>query len=99
MGWIAAQVAIWIMAFCPRSELAVIAVSDVDALIESSRFAGRSGYNKAATRTLGFCRWLRIGVLLHDRLRLSGPRAKLTATRSALLRAWRLILRDLHCAK
>ncbi|WP_323007392.1 cation:proton antiporter [Pseudorhodobacter sp.] len=71
-------------------------LSDADALIEGSRFGGRSGYKKAATRSLGFNRWLRPAIFLHNRLRFSLPLAQITATRFGLLLAQRLILRDLH---
>jgi CPA1 family monovalent cation:H+ antiporter len=71
-------------------------LSDADALIEGSRFGGRSGYNKAANRSLGFSRWLRPAIFLHNNLRFSVPLAQITATRFGLLLAQRLILRDLH---
>ncbi len=71
-------------------------LSDADALIEGSRFGGRSGYKKAANRSLGFNRWLRTAIFLHNRLRFSLPLARITATRFGLLLAQRLILRDLH---
>ncbi|QYX57161.1 cation:proton antiporter [Roseovarius sp. SCSIO 43702] len=71
-------------------------LSDADALIEASRFNGRNGYNAAARRSLGFGRWLRLAVFLHNRLRFSKPLAHITATRFGLLLSQRLILRDLH---
>ncbi|WP_324754200.1 cation:proton antiporter [Roseovarius sp. Pro17] len=71
-------------------------LSDADALIEGSRFDGRTGYKKAASRSLGFRIWLRPAVFLHNRLRFSRPLARITATRFGLLLAQRLILRDLH---
>ena len=71
-------------------------LSDADALIEASRFGGRSGYRKATKRSLGFGRWLRPAIFLHNRLRFSMPLARITATRFGLLLAQRLILRDLH---
>lgn len=71
-------------------------LSDADALIEASRFGGRSGYKDAAKRSLGFGRWLRPVIFLHNRLRISTPLARHTATRFGLLLSQRLILRDLH---
>jgi Na+:H+ antiporter len=71
-------------------------LSDADALIEASRFGGRSGYTKAARLSLGFSRWLRPAIFLHNRLRFSLPLARITATRFGLLLAQRLILSDLH---
>lgn len=71
-------------------------LSDADALIEGARFAGRSGYKAASKRSLGFGRWLRPAIFLHNHLRISMPLAQLTATRFGLLLSQRLILRDLH---
>ncbi len=71
-------------------------LSEADALIEGARFGGRTGYKKAASRSLGFSLWLRPAIFLHNRLRISMPLARITATRFGLLLAQRLILRDLH---
>ncbi|WP_281981041.1 cation:proton antiporter [Thalassorhabdomicrobium marinisediminis] len=71
-------------------------LANADALIEASRFNGRSGYKAAARRSLGFDRWLRGAVFLHNRLRISKPLAHLMATRFGILLSQRLILRDLH---
>ncbi len=71
-------------------------LSDVDALIEASRFNGRRGYKDAAKRSLGFGRWLRLAIFVHNRLHISAPLARITATRFGLLLSQRLILRDLH---
>ncbi|WP_272007752.1 cation:proton antiporter [Roseovarius sp. ZX-A-9] len=71
-------------------------LSEADRLIEAARFGGRTGYKAASERSLGFNRWLRTAVFLHNRLRISMPLARLTATRFGLLLAQRLILRDLH---
>ncbi|RKF12714.1 sodium:proton antiporter [Roseovarius spongiae] len=71
-------------------------LSDADALIEASRFNGRGGYNAVARRSLGFGRWLRPAVFLHNRLRISMPLATITTTRFGLLLSQRLVVRDLH---
>ena len=71
-------------------------LTEADALIEGARFAGRSGYKAASKHSLGFSRWLRPAIFLHNRLRISTPLARLTATRFGLLLSQRLILRDLH---
>jgi len=71
-------------------------LSEADALIEASRHGGRSGYKKEARRSLGFGHWLRPAIFLHNRLRISRPLARITATRFGLLLSQRLILRDLH---
>ncbi|MDO5757969.1 MAG: cation:proton antiporter [Rhodobacterales bacterium] len=71
-------------------------LSDADALIEGSRFNGRSGYKAAVRKSLGFGIWLRPAIFLHNRLGVSLPLANITATRFGLLLSQRLILRDLH---
>lgn len=70
-------------------------LSDADRLIEATRTAGRSGYNRAARSAIGFGRAFRIAVWLQNRLRLSMPLARLTAARFEVLLSHRLILRDL----
>ncbi|NKX45902.1 cation:proton antiporter [Roseicyclus persicicus] len=70
-------------------------LSDADRLIEGARTAGRSGYQRAARQAATYGRGFRAAVWLHGRLRLSGPLARLTADRFALLLSQRLILRDL----
>jgi len=70
-------------------------LSDADRLIEGARSQGRSGYNRAARRSVAYGRGFRIAVLLNSRLRLSGPLARMTADRFELLLSQRLILRDL----
>ena len=70
-------------------------LSDADRLIEGTRSHGRSGYNRAARRSVAYGRDFRIAVALNSRLRLSGPLARMTADRFELLLAQRLILRDL----
>ncbi|MFV0514704.1 MAG: cation:proton antiporter [Jhaorihella sp.] len=71
-------------------------LSDVDALIEATRLNGRNGYTRAAARSLGTGRWLRPAVFVHNRLNVSMPLARITATRFGLLLSQRLILRGLH---
>ncbi|SMH29292.1 cation:proton antiporter [Maritimibacter sp. HL-12] len=70
-------------------------LSDADRLIEAARSAGRSGYNRAARRSVGYGRAFRAAGLLHSRFRLSRPLALLTADRFELLLSQRLVLRDL----
>ncbi|MEH7828478.1 cation:proton antiporter [Gemmobacter denitrificans] len=69
---------------------------EVDRLIEGTRAAGRTGYRRAARRSLGYGRRHRLAVLLHNRLRLSRFLAQITADRFEVLLNQRLILRDLH---
>ena len=70
-------------------------LSDADRLIEGARIQGRSGYNRAARRSVTYGREFRIAVALNSRLRLSGPLARITADRFERLLSQRLILRDL----
>ena len=70
-------------------------LSDADRLIEGARSGGRAGYNRAARRSVAYGRAFRAAVLLHSRVRLSRPLARLTADRFELLLSQRLVLRDL----
>lgn len=78
------------------ARLADTVLSDADRLLEAARGGGRTGYQRAARRSLALGRRFRLAVLLHNRLRLSWPLARLTADRFELLLSQRLILRDLH---
>ncbi len=71
-------------------------LSDADRLIEAARSDGRTGYQRAAKRSLGNGPGFRAAVWLHNRLRLSGALGKRTADRFEILLSQRLILRDLH---
>ncbi|MCU0907939.1 MAG: cation:proton antiporter [Rhodobacteraceae bacterium] len=71
-------------------------MSDADGLIEGTRADGRTGYQRAARRALGYGPGLKLAVWMHNRLRLPGLHARLTADRFELLLAQRLVLRDLH---
>ncbi|WP_289069494.1 cation:proton antiporter [uncultured Aliiroseovarius sp.] len=70
-------------------------LSNADRLIEGARTGGRSGYRRAARRNLAYGAAFRVALLLHNRLGLSGPLARLTADRFEMLLSQRLILRDL----
>jgi monovalent cation:H+ antiporter, CPA1 family len=71
-------------------------LSDADRLIEAARSGGRTGYQRAARLSLGNGPGFRAAVILHTRLRLSGPLGRRTADRFEILLSQRLILRDLH---
>ncbi|HBM61573.1 cation:proton antiporter [Salipiger marinus] len=75
--------------------LAQTALGDCDRLIEGARSGGRLGYQRAARRALAYGPALRSALFAHNRLRLSGPLARMTADRFDLLLSQRLILRDL----
>lgn len=70
-------------------------LADADRLIEAARAAGRSGYQRAARRSVGYGRAFRAAVALHNNLRLSRPLERLTADRFEKLLSQRLVLRDL----
>jgi CPA1 family monovalent cation:H+ antiporter len=70
-------------------------LSDADRLIEGARAGGRNGYRRAARRSIAYGRAFRAAVVLHNRLGLSRPLARLTADRFERLLSQRLILRDL----
>ncbi|WP_094023823.1 cation:proton antiporter [Maliponia aquimaris] len=70
-------------------------LSDADRLIEAARTQGRSGYQRAARRSVAYGRALRLALFLHGRLRLPAPLPSMTADRFELLLSQRLILRDL----
>lgn len=70
-------------------------LSDADRLIEGARSAGRSGYQRAARHSVAYGTTFRAALLLHNRLGISVPLARLTADRFELLLTQRLSLRDL----
>lgn len=70
-------------------------LSEAERLIEAARSGGRSGYQRAARRSISYGRAFRAALLLHNRLRLSGPLGRMTADRFELLLSQRLVLRDL----
>jgi CPA1 family monovalent cation:H+ antiporter len=71
-------------------------LSDADRLIERTRTGGRDDYRAAGRLSLAYGRWYGLAVVLHNRLRVSGPLARMTASRFEILLNQRLILRDLH---
>jgi CPA1 family monovalent cation:H+ antiporter len=77
------------------SRMADQILSDADRLIEAARSGGRSGYQRAARRSVAYGRAFRAAVTLHNRLGLSGPLTRLTGDRFEHLLSQRLILRDL----
>ncbi|MCB1367618.1 MAG: cation:proton antiporter [Rhodobacteraceae bacterium] len=70
-------------------------LSDADRLIEAARTGGRSGYQRAARRSVAYGWGFRAAGMLHSRLRLSLPLVLMTADRFEKLLSQRLILRDL----
>ncbi|QDY71625.1 cation:proton antiporter [Qingshengfaniella alkalisoli] len=70
-------------------------LSHADRLIEGARIGGRSDYQRVARRSVAYDRAFRAAVVLHSRLGLSAPLARMTADRFERLLTERLILRDL----
>lgn len=70
-------------------------LADSERLIEGARTNGRSGYQRAAKRSVTYSRGFRVAVFLHNRLKISLPLARMTADRFEFLLSQRLILRDL----
>ena len=77
------------------ARMAELVLSDADRMIEGARTQGRSGYQRAARRSVAYGRAFRAAVLLHGRLGFSAPLARMTADRFELMLSQRLILRDL----
>jgi monovalent cation:H+ antiporter, CPA1 family len=78
------------------ARLAERMLSDADRLIERTRTGGRDEYRASGRMSLAQGRWYRLAIMLHNRLRLSGLLARLTADRFEILLNQRLLLRDLH---
>ncbi|KIC46414.1 sodium:proton antiporter [Ruegeria sp. ANG-S4] len=78
------------------TRLAERAILDIDRLIEATRLRGRTGYLRAARRTVDYGRLFRIAAFLNNRLRLRRPLARVTAHRFEVLLAQRLVLRDVN---
>jgi monovalent cation:H+ antiporter, CPA1 family len=78
------------------TRLAEQMLSDADRLIERTRAGGRDEYRASGRLSLAEGREYRFATILHNRLRLSGMLANLTADRFEILLNLRLILRDLH---
>jgi CPA1 family monovalent cation:H+ antiporter len=70
-------------------------LTDSERLIEATRTAGRSGYQRAAKGSVTYGRTFRLAVFAHNRLKFSAPLARMTADRFEYLLSQRLILRDL----
>ncbi|WP_298971695.1 cation:proton antiporter [uncultured Roseobacter sp.] len=76
------------------TRLAEDAIVDIDRLIEATRLDGRTGYMRAALRTVTFGRQFRAAGILNDWFGAQRPIAMMTAHRFEILLAQRLVLRD-----
>ncbi|OOY32816.1 cation:proton antiporter [Thioclava sp. F36-6] len=77
------------------SRIAEQVLSNADRLIEGARADGRHGYNRIARRSVKYGFGFRVANILHRRLHLSRPLARMTADRFEMLLSQRLVLRDL----
>jgi monovalent cation:H+ antiporter, CPA1 family len=71
-------------------------LSSADRLIERTRISGREEYRASGRLSLAQGRDYWFANMLHNRMRISGLLARLTADRFEILLNLRLILRDLH---
>jgi len=71
-------------------------LADTDAIIERTRSGGRSEYRAAARDALRPSRSTRLAELLHNKLRISAPLARMGAYRFERIVAMGLILSQLH---
>ncbi|MCV3274283.1 cation:proton antiporter [Roseobacter sinensis] len=77
------------------TRLAEDALVDIDRLIEATRLDGRTGYMRAAQRTVTFGWQFRAAAILNDWFGTQRPIALMTAHRFEILLAQRLVLRDI----
>ncbi len=77
------------------SRMAEQALFNADRLIEGARAQGRSGYQRAARRSLAYGPAFRAAVWINAKLGLSAPLARFTADRFELLLSQRFLLKDL----
>ncbi|AEI92765.1 cation:proton antiporter [Roseobacter litoralis] len=70
-------------------------IQNADRLIEAARTGGRTGYQRAARRSVAYGKTFRTAVLLNSRLGISFPLARMTADRFEQLLSQRLILKDM----
>ncbi|GAA0413237.1 cation:proton antiporter [Cocleimonas flava] len=76
--------------------LAERAISDVDGLIDGARTSGRTGYQRAAKKSVDYRRVYRVALFLHNRLRWSAPLARIIEERFEVLLSQSVIFGDLE---
>lgn len=76
--------------------LAGRAVADADRLIDGARTLGRTGYQRAAKKSLDYRRVYRLALFLHNRLRWSAPLARIIEERFEVLVSQSVIFGDLE---
>ncbi|WP_299872410.1 cation:proton antiporter [uncultured Cocleimonas sp.] len=76
--------------------LAERAVADADRLIDGARSSGRTGYQRAAKKSVDYRRFYRVALFLHNRLRWSAPLARIIEERFEVLVSQSVIFGDLE---
>jgi len=72
------------------------AIVDADRLIDGVRLSGRSGYHRAAKKSVAYRRGYRVALFLHNRLRWSTPLARIIEERFEVLVSQQVIFGDLE---
>lgn len=76
--------------------LAERAIADADSLIDGARTSGRTGYQRAAKKSVGYNRDYRVALFLHNHLRWSGPLARISEERFEVLVSQSVVFGDLE---
>ncbi|MGK0321071.1 MAG: CPA1 family monovalent cation:H+ antiporter [Granulosicoccus sp.] len=76
--------------------LAERAIADADRLIDGARSSGRTGYDRAAKKSVSYRRHHYITLFAHNRLRWSAPLARSSQQRFEILVSQRVIFGDLE---
>jgi len=76
--------------------LAERAVADADRLVDAARMSGRTGYQRAAKKSVGYGRAYRLALYLHNRFRWSAPLARISKARFDVLVSQRVVFGDLE---
>ncbi len=76
--------------------LAERAVADADSLIDGARTSGRTGYQYAARKSVGYRRDYRGALFLHNHLRWSAPLARISEERFEVLVLQSVVFGDLE---
>lgn len=76
--------------------LAERAIADADRLIDAARSSGRTGYDRAAKKSIGYKRQNHFALFAHNRLRWSAPLARGSQQRFEILVSQRVIFGDLE---
>lgn len=76
--------------------LAERAVADADRLLDGARTSGRTGYQRASRKSVGYRRDYRVALFLHNRFHWSAPLARITEERFEVLVSQSVVFGDLE---